>query len=247
MHSMGRRLLAQFRTKSALPGGSQHSYDVLLEQIERDSQEHDVLQEEGDVACHCGKSGSRIPSIRHEWNNGDRRHKSQTRTESAENSQSLVPESREQEHANRPFGDSQEPAGSTDTENRVHPENERTVADIWNQHLCLVRPPFLISKKQKHDHHRSAKQVVIKVFPEKTELGQDLYQDHHEGVHDQLRWCARGSPIGLARDDLSSSRHPALAYCWSMIFSENRCPPRIRSGAGFLGIMLLQLRRRAWS
>src|SRR5262245_20577901 len=29
------------------------------------------------------------------------------------------------------------------------------------------------------------------------------------------------------------------AYCWSMILSENRCPPRIKSGAGFFGIMLL--------
>jgi hypothetical protein len=28
----------------------------------------------------------------------------------------------------------------------------------------------------------------------------------------------------LERDDLSSSRHPALAYWWSMIFSENRFP-----------------------
>jgi len=25
---------------------------------------------------------------------------------------------------------------------------------------------------------------------------------------------------------------------WSMIFSENRYPPRIKSGAGFFGIML---------
>ena len=29
---------------------------------------------------------------------------------------------------------------------------------------------------------------------------------------------------GLERDDVSSSRHPASAICWSMIFSENRCP-----------------------
>jgi hypothetical protein len=28
----------------------------------------------------------------------------------------------------------------------------------------------------------------------------------------------------LERDDFSSNRHPALAYCWSMIFSENRYP-----------------------
>src|ERR1700732_2326676 len=28
----------------------------------------------------------------------------------------------------------------------------------------------------------------------------------------------------LERDDFSSNRHPALIYCLSMIFSENRCP-----------------------
>src|SRR6202011_5196387 len=30
-----------------------------------------------------------------------------------------------------------------------------------------------------------------------------------------------------------------LFYCWSMIFSENRYPPRIKCGAGFFGIMLM--------
>jgi hypothetical protein len=29
----------------------------------------------------------------------------------------------------------------------------------------------------------------------------------------------------LERDDFSSNRHLALAYWWSMIFSENRYPP----------------------
>jgi hypothetical protein len=42
----------------------------------------------------------------------------------------------------------------------------------------------------------------------------------------------------LERDDFSSNRPPALAYWRSMIFSENRHPPRIKSGAGFFGIML---------
>src|SRR5262249_38924400 len=28
----------------------------------------------------------------------------------------------------------------------------------------------------------------------------------------------------LKRDGFSSNRHPALGYCWSMMFSENRCP-----------------------
>src|SRR5262245_16678813 len=42
----------------------------------------------------------------------------------------------------------------------------------------------------------------------------------------------------LERNDFSLNRHPALASCLSMIFSENRCTPRIKSGAGFFGIML---------
>jgi hypothetical protein len=28
----------------------------------------------------------------------------------------------------------------------------------------------------------------------------------------------------LKRDDFSLNRHPALAFCWNMIFSENRYP-----------------------
>jgi len=48
------------------------------------------------------------------------------------------------------------------------------------------------------------------------------------------------SPQDLERDDFSSNRHLALSYGWSMIFSENRCPARIKSGPGFFGIMLLE-------
>jgi hypothetical protein len=36
--------------------------------------------------------------------------------------------------------------------------------------------------------------------------------------------------------DHDEFRDRAPAFCWSMIFSENRYPPRIRSGAGFFGI-----------
>src|ERR1700730_16678861 len=39
--------------------------------------------------------------------------------------------------------------------------------------------------------------------------------------------------LGSRSRDLSDH-----ALCWSMIFSENRFPPRIKSGAGFFGIML---------
>ena len=42
------------------------------------------------------------------------------------------------------------------------------------------------------------------------------------------RNCGSGSCVqdreALKQDDFSSNRHPALAHCLSMIFSENRCP-----------------------
>ena len=44
--------------------------------------------------------------------------------------------------------------------------------------------------------------------------------------------CGRGY---LERADFSSNRHPALYFCLSMIFSENRYPPRIKCGASFSG------------
>src|SRR5262249_5009923 len=51
---------------------------------------------------------------------------------------------------------------------------------------------------------------------------------------------ARHAPATrLERDDFSSNRHPAPAFWWSVIFSENRCPPRIKSGAGFSGSCFL--------
>jgi hypothetical protein len=37
-------------------------------------------------------------------------------------------------------------------------------------------------------------------------------------------FIAKTAWIALERDDFSSNRHPALAFCWSMIFSENRHP-----------------------
>jgi hypothetical protein len=39
----------------------------------------------------------------------------------------------------------------------------------------------------------------------------------HKAEHDQYLNARR-----LEQDDLSSNRHPALAFCFSMIFSESR-------------------------
>jgi hypothetical protein len=42
----------------------------------------------------------------------------------------------------------------------------------------------------------------------------------------------------LARVAASYIIRPRGTTSWSMIFSENRYPPRIKCGAGFFGIML---------
>jgi hypothetical protein len=49
---------------------------------------------------------------------------------------------------------------------------------------------------------------------------------------------AQRSNATLVRDDFSSNRHPALALCLSMIFSENRYP--------LFGIMRCQRISLAW-
>jgi hypothetical protein len=46
---------------------------------------------------------------------------------------------------------------------------------------------------------------------------------------------ATGLGLGIAAFAMQPA---AQRYWWSMIFSENRYPPRIESGAGFFGIML---------
>src|SRR5258708_18691438 len=52
------------------------------------------------------------------------------------------------------------------------------------------------------------------------------------------RSAMSGSGRPLERDDFSSNRHPALSFWLSMIFSENRFPPRIKRGAAFFRIIL---------
>ena len=42
----------------------------------------------------------------------------------------------------------------------------------------------------------------------------------------------------LKRNGIRLNRDFALACCLSMIFSENRYPPRVKPGAGLFGIML---------
>jgi hypothetical protein len=52
----------------------------------------------------------------------------------------------------------------------------------------------------------------------------DFGQAHADLVERTL-WIMRSTAAGsLERDDFSLNHHPALAFCWSKIFSENRYP-----------------------
>ena len=85
----------------------------------------------------------------------------------------------EKQGAECPFGSSQKPAGAADSEHRVEPEDEGSVADEGYQHLRLVLEPFLVAEEQKDDDHRSAYEVIVQVFLQKTEPEIVEKQDFH--------------------------------------------------------------------
>src|SRR5437899_12687994 len=87
-------------------------------------------------------------------------------------SQGFVPEADEDERAEQPLGDSEEPTRAPDAEYWVHPGDERAIADEGNQRLRLVVPPLLIPEEEKDDHHGCAKQMVIEVALEEARLAQ---------------------------------------------------------------------------
>src|SRR5262249_18317577 len=128
--------------------GKRRSRYILLQQIERRSKKYDILHEESHVAFHRREAGSRVPAVRHERDDGDSSDHGKTATEGPENAGLLVPETPEQERGKQPFRRPEKPASSPNPEDRVHPENQRAVADKRNQRLGLVLPPLLIPKEQ---------------------------------------------------------------------------------------------------
>ena len=154
-------------------GCSHRPGDILLQQIERRGEKHHVLHEKRNIAGHRGKAaGDRIPAIRHERNDRDRHDESDNRTEGPQDPQLLVPESKKQQRAKRPFGNAQKPARPADAEHRIHPENQRAILNEWNQDLRLVGKPFLVAKSQNEEHHRGPDEMVVEVFGHKTRLRQ---------------------------------------------------------------------------
>src|SRR5215211_8034139 len=82
-------------------------------------------------------------------------------------------------------------------------------------------------------HARQLRASAAKRSPNSRDFGPNGRSgDSEDNGKPQSRAASR-----LERD-FSSNRHPALGYCWSMIFSENRYPAQIKSGPSFFGIML---------
>src|SRR5439155_15405062 len=119
-------------------GGNRCPRSILLQQVDRDGKENHVLHQEWNVAGHRRKSaGGRSPAVRHEWDDRDGHDERQARARRPESSQGLVPEADEDERAEQPLGDSEEPTRAPDAEYWVHPGDERAVADEGNQRLRL--------------------------------------------------------------------------------------------------------------
>jgi hypothetical protein len=59
-------------------------------------------------------------------------------------------------------------------------------------------------------------QVTSAIYRKIADIGR-------EASRQALRETDRAMSRPLKRDDFSSNRHPALSFCLSMIFSENRC------------------------
>src|SRR5262249_32774902 len=169
--------------------------DVLLQQINRGGQKDNILHQERDVAGHRGKSGNRIPAVRHERNDRDRGEESHGRTGGAKDAQPLVPEACEQQRTEGPLGDAQEPAGALQAKCGIKPPDQWTVADERNESLRFVCPPFLVTEGQEDDHHRRADDVVIEILREQAEPAQDADKRIECGVDDRVH--CRNRPLTL--------------------------------------------------
>src|SRR5262249_31229619 len=117
----------------------------------------------------------------------------------------------EQERGDQPFRNAQEPTRAADPEHGIHPENERAVADIGDQHLRLVLPPFLIAEGQEDDHHRCAQQLVVEILFEKPEPVQYACEDACEGVHGSLLFIRAQNRFAEVRYRPFASR--TMAVC----------------------------------
>src|SRR6185437_9999995 len=91
----------------------QDALNILPEQINRDDQQNEILQQKRSVHCHRGKpTGARIPALRHERQNGQGGNEGGDGSKGAQHPQLLAPESEEQERSESPFGGTEKHGGA---------------------------------------------------------------------------------------------------------------------------------------
>src|SRR4051812_20260853 len=98
--------------------------------MERRSQKDEVLHQKGSCLGHCRKAPSRrSPRAWQEWDDGDSRQERENGAKSTKNAQLLVPVPSEQEKTKEPLCYAQSVGGASIAKNRIHPGNERPIAD----------------------------------------------------------------------------------------------------------------------
>src|SRR5262249_10656958 len=125
-----------------------------------------------------------VPTAWHERNDRDSPDEGCDRECSPESAEPLVPESKKQHHARRPFPCTEEPTGSSVTKDGIHPGNKRAVFKKRDERLHFVIEPLLVAEEQEKHHHGCANQVVIEVPREKARLKHDVAYC----VHGLLAW-----------------------------------------------------------
>jgi hypothetical protein len=72
-----------------------------------------------------------------------------------------VRESYQYESSKGPFRDSQKPTSTSNSENWIHPGDERSVTDVRNERLSLILEPLLVSEEQEDQDHRSSEHMIL--------------------------------------------------------------------------------------
>ena len=138
--------------------------NILLKQIDRRSEQHEILHQkeigQGRGRKPSGRGGPRIGKERYD---GYRRHVGRARAQRAQNTYLLVPKSYEEEQAEQPLGAAEKESGATYAKQGIKPKDQRSVLDERDDRMGLVVEPLLATENQKKRDHRCAHQVIIEV------------------------------------------------------------------------------------
>src|ERR1700745_3761777 len=131
------------------------THQILLEQIERSSEEKDVLHQESHRQREDRKSTRLLgPGAGQEWHNGRCADVGHDRPQRAQDAKPRAPIAKKNESAEDRLGRRQKVARTAKTEDRQQPENDGAMADHRDQHLDGVLVPLLDAEREELEDHR---------------------------------------------------------------------------------------------